>query len=225
MNNSHDEIKKLLKASRNLFKTEESLNESFNIKKQYGILTEDSDRNLTSRNVINKINVAKSIERNITDDEEEEKESKDEETSEYRVSGGIIVLHGTNKKELVLTEDEKLAFQETMDEFVQEVSNMVDFNPLHIYEKNVIWSGFLRKQNLTFIFNLNDGVYFEIDTMIKLDTDLLETQKKLEKYFSKFESKWADIISNRIKTKVGDDKPTQKKEYETFRPSTKPIGL
>ena len=70
MNNSHDEIKKLLKASRNLFKTEESLNESFNIKKQYGILTEDSDRNLTSRNVINKINVAKSIERNITDDEE-----------------------------------------------------------------------------------------------------------------------------------------------------------
>ena len=159
------------------------------------------------------------------DDEGKEKKSKDEETVEYRVSGGIVVLHGTNKKELVLTEDEKLAFQETMDEFVEEVSNMVDFNPLHIYEKNVIWSGYIRKQKLTFIFNLNDGVFFEVETMIKLDSDLLELQKNLENYFSKFESKWADIIANRIKTKVGDSMPSKKGDYETFKPTRKPIGL
>lgn len=225
MNNSHDEIKKLLKASRNLFETKESLNEAFNIKKQYGILTENPDRDLTPSNTTKKLNVAKSIQQNISDDESEEKKSKDEETVEYRVSGGIVVLHGTNKKELVLTEDEKLAFQETMDEFVEEVSNMVDFNPLHIYEKNVIWSGNIRKQNLTFIFNLNDGVFFEVETMIKLDNDLLELQKNLEKYFGKFESKWADIIANRIKTKVGDSLPSKKGDYETYEPKRKPIGL
>jgi hypothetical protein len=223
MNNSHDEIKKLLKASRNLLSSNESLNETFEIKKRYGMILENSVTDLTSQNVTKKIDTGKSIEKNITDDENNEK--RDEEIAEYRVSGGIIVLHGKNKKELVLTEDEKLAFQETMDEFVEEVSNMVDFNPLHIYEKNVIWSGLLRKQNLTFIFNLNDGVYFEIETMIKLDMELLETQKKLERYFTKFESKWADIIGNRIKTKVSNERPTEKQEYETFKQSTKPIGL
>jgi hypothetical protein len=224
MYNSHDEIKKLLKASRTMLSSKDSLTESENIRKQYGILNEDKGTDLTSRNVINKINVGKSIEQNIEDDEKTEK-SKDEETVEYRISGGIVVLHGTTRKELVLTEDEKIAFQETMDEFVEEVSNMVDFNPLHIYEKNVIWSGLLRKQNLTFIFNLNDGVYFEVETMIKLDNELLELQKKLEKYFSKFESKRADIIGNRIKTKVSDKKPLGNSKYETFKSSNKSIGL
>ena len=47
----------------------------------------------------------------------------------------------------------------------------------------------------------------------------------LENYFSKFESKWADIIANRIKTKVGDSMPSKKGDYETFKPTRKPIGL
>lgn len=196
------------------------LNKSRLLKEQVSI-----KRDNLGKSIQDKINQDVESEYEVADDGDDIEESPDDKVQKYRISGGIIALHGKDKSDVEITSEEKLAFQETMDEFVQEVSNMVDFNPLHIYEKNVIWSGFLRKQNLTFIFNLNDGVYFEIDTMIKLDTDLLETQKKLEKYFSKFESKWADIISNRIKTKVGDDKPTQKKEYETFRPSTKPIGL
>lgn len=226
MSNSHDEIKKLLDASRKMLSSKDSINESNIIKKQYGILTEENGVISPSKNIFQKINVAKTIEQNIKDDETKEYETaKDQETVEYRVSGGVIVLHGTSKKELVLTEDEKQAFQETMDEFVDEVSNMVDFNPLHIYEKNVIWSGFIRKQNFTFIYNLNDGVYFEVDTMIKLDDELLDLQKKLEKYFSKFESKWADIIGNRIKTKV-NGVTSSKKDYETYNNSNnKNIGL
>jgi hypothetical protein len=226
MSNSHDEIKKLLDASRKMLSSKDSINESNIIKKQYGILTEENGIVSPSKNIFQKINVAKTIEQNIKDDETKEYETaKDQETVEYRVSGGVIVLHGTSKKELVLTEDEKQAFQETMDEFVDEVSNMVDFNPLHIYEKNVIWSGFIRKQNFTFIYNLNDGVYFEVDTMIKLDDELLDLQKKLEKYFSKFESKWADIIANRIKTKV-NGVTSSKKDYETYNNSNnKNIGL
>ena len=226
MSNSHDEIKKLLDASRKMLSSKDSINESNIIKKQYGILTEENGVISPSKNIFQKINVAKTIEQNIKDDETKEYETaKDQETVEYRVSGGVIVLHGTSKKELVLTEDEKQAFQETMDEFVDEVSNMVDFNPLHIYEKNVIWSGFIRKQNFTFIYNLNDGVYFEVDTMIKLDDELLDLQKKLEKYFSKFESKWADIIANRIKTKV-NGVTSSKKDYETYNNSNnKNIGL
>jgi len=213
MNNSHDEIKKLLNASRKMLSTKESIQESFEIKKKYGLILEDE-----SDSVFRKINVAKSIEKEIDDDEK----NRDEETAEFTISGGLLVIHGKNKKELVLTEDEKLAFQETMDEFVKEVSNMVDFNALHLYEKNVIWSGLLRKENLIFTYNLNDGVFLEAETMVKLDNELLETQEKLENYFSKFESKWAEIVGNRIKTKISSDKSsitTSKNKYETFNNS------
>jgi hypothetical protein len=38
-----------------------------------------------------------------------------------------------------LTSDEKKAFQETMEEFVNEVSNYTDFGPLNVYKNDVTW--------------------------------------------------------------------------------------
>ena len=83
--------------------------------------------------------MAKSVSDTIEDDENEEK--KEERKQGYRVSGGILVLHGSDKTDLELTTDEKIAFQETMDEFVSEVSDLVDFNRLNVYPRNVEWSG------------------------------------------------------------------------------------
>ena len=141
MSNSHDEIKRLLKASRTLL-SNEKINEDYNgIRGKYNIINEQS-------NVTQRYDVAKSIEDEIVDDEEDEYETaetnddEDEETSNdkkqgYRISGGILVLHGKEQTDLELTTDEKTAFQETMDEFVNEVSDLVDFNKLNVYQKNV----------------------------------------------------------------------------------------
>jgi hypothetical protein len=130
MNNSHDEIKKLLEASRKLLNND-NINED--IRRQYGLLTEQGV-DLTGDNVTKKINVAKSVEDTIdyetadTDGDglDDEEESGDDKTQGYRISGGILVLHGKEQTDLELTTDEKIAFQETMDEFVTEVSDMVD---------------------------------------------------------------------------------------------------
>ena len=72
---------------------------------------------------------------------DDEEESGDDKTQGYRISGGILVLHGKEQTDLELTTDEKIAFQETMDEFVTNVSDMVDFNKLNVYSNNVEWSG------------------------------------------------------------------------------------
>jgi hypothetical protein len=61
MSNSHDEIKKLLEASRKLLNNE-TINED--IRRQYGLLTEE-EIDLTGDNVTSKINVAKSVEDTI----------------------------------------------------------------------------------------------------------------------------------------------------------------
>ena len=157
------------------------------------------------------INVAKDLETRI--DQETDYETADVETNnevetpksdkkqKYRISGGILALHGKNRNDLDITSDEKLAFQETMDEFVEEVSDLVDFNTLNVYPNNVEWSGKLIDEDLDFIFTIGEdsGIYIN-GQMIKVDPEFMNTLNKLQQYYQKFKSKWGKVLANRKKT-------------------------
>ena len=191
MKNKHDEIKDLLKASRNLLTNTLVKEDTERIKKTYGMLTEED--------ITKKYDVAKSVSDTIDDNENEE--AKEERNQGYRISGGVLVLHGSDKTDLELTTDEKLAFQETMDEFVSEVSDLVDFNRLNVYPRNVEWSGKIIDFDIQFYYTIGEenGVYIEGD-MIKTDEKFLEMVGKLKSYYEKFKSKWAKILASRKKT-------------------------
>lgn len=177
MTNSYDEIKLLLKRSR--------------------MLTEQ----------VGPRNLAKSIEDNITDtetDQEGETDSiKKDKSKTYRISGGLITLHGKDKKTLELTTEEKTSYQETMDEFVTDVSDLSDFGVLNVYENEVQWSGKVIDFDLEFFFSIGEenGVYINGD-MIKLDERLTELVNKLTSFYEKFKTKWAKVLSTRKKTQV-----------------------
>ena len=75
-----------------------------------------------------RINVAKSIENEIDKDTEyetantggeEKEESAEDKVQKYRISGGILALHGKERDQLQITTDDKTAFQETMDDFIE----------------------------------------------------------------------------------------------------------
>jgi hypothetical protein len=191
MKNKHDEIKDLLKASRNLLTNSLVKEETERIKQTYGMLTEDD--------TTKKYDVAKSVSDTIEDDENDEE--KEERKQGYRISGGVLVLHGNEKTDLELTTDEKIAFQETMDEFVAEVSDLVDFNRLNVYPRNVEWSGKIIDFDIQFYYTIGEenGVYIEGD-MIKTDEKFLEMVSKLKSYYEKFKSKWAKVLGSRKKT-------------------------
>jgi hypothetical protein len=197
MNNTHDEIKKLLKASRTMLSSKNSVKESYDIKKKYNLITEDDGVDLTEPDMLNKINTAKAVEDEIDNDTK----TPDDKKQGYRISGGILVLHGKEQTDLELTTDEKIAFQETMDEFVNEVSDLAEFNKLNVYNNNVEWSGKIIDFDVDFIISIGEenGLYLNGD-MIKIDDKLLELIGKLKSYFEKFKSKWAKIISSRKKT-------------------------
>jgi hypothetical protein len=202
MNNSHDEIKQLLEASRKLLNNE-TLNED--IRKQYGLLTEQGV-DLTDNNVTSKINVTKSVQDKIDydtaeDGDDDEGESEDDKKQAYRISGGLLVLHGKDQTDLELTTDEKIAFQETMDEFVADVSDMADFNKLNVYTNNVEWSGSLIEFDIEFFFSIGEenGVYINGE-MLKVDDEFLTLIGKLKSYYEKFKSKWAGVLASRKKT-------------------------
>ena len=203
MSNSHDEIKRLLKASRTLLSGDRLTEEVSDIRSQYGIITEQEEDGM------GRFNVGKSIENTIDDtedeyetyDDEEKEESPEDKKQAYRISGGIVVLHGKEKQDIELTTDEKTAFQETMDEFVNEVSDMVDFNKMNVYPKNVEWSGKIINFDLDFYLTIGEenGVYID-GKMIKTDEEFIEFVTKLNTFFEKFKSKWARILASRKKT-------------------------
>lgn len=205
MSNSHDEIKRLLKASRSLLTTTKLNEDIHNIRNQYGLISEQE--NITTR-----FNIGKSIEDDIEDDEyetaetsdeegDDKEESKDDKKQAYRISGGVLVLHGKDQTDLELTTDEKIAFQETMDEFIAEVSDLVDFNKLNVYSQNVEWSGKIIDYNLEFFYSIGEdnGVYIEGE-MMKCDDKFLEFVNKLKVYYEKFKSKWSKVMGSRKKT-------------------------
>ena len=200
MNNKHDEIKKLLKASRTMLNSDRLNEDIQHIRGRYGLLTEQGV-DLTNDNVTKKYDVAQSVEDKIEDDVEPKAEKK----QGYRISGGVIVLHGDEKNDVDLTVDEKTAFQETMDEFVGEVSDLVDFNKMNVYPNNVEWSGKLIEFDLDFFFTIGEenGIYIKGE-MIKTDDEFLELVEKLKTYYEKFKSKWAKILASRKKTSTDD---------------------
>jgi len=189
--NRYEEIRSLLEASRRALTNKIDEQNNIGIKKAYNLLKEQDEQGIEPEYETASNN----------EDENEDIVKKTEKKRSYRVSGGIIVIHGRNKQESQLTTDDKKAFQETMDEFVSEVSELVDFNKLNLYDNNVEWSGKITELDVEFFYSIgeNNGIYVN-GTMIKIDDEYLDFLVKLRKYYEKFKSKWSKVIAVRKKT-------------------------
>jgi hypothetical protein len=190
-NERYDEIKSLLKKSRMLMEqtTDEAPpNIAADIEQK---IDQDNQEYETANDV-------------DTDNDEvsDEQPSAKDKVQKYRISGGILALHGKSKTDTDITTDDKLAFQETMDEFVNEVSDLVDFNTLNVYPNNVDWSGKIIDSDLDFTFTIgeNSGIYVDGE-MLKVDENFLQLLNKLQQYYQKFKSKWSRILASRKKTR------------------------
>ena len=162
------------------------------------------------------INVAADIEAKISDDESQvvgkavkkNLEAEEEYVQRYRISGGILAIHGKTKSDTDITSDDKIAFQDTMDEFTDEVSDLVDFNQLNVYSNTVEWSGKMIEEDLEFIYTIGEssGVYIN-GNMIKVDDETLELINKLKGFYEVFKSKWSGVLVSRKQST--DDRQTQ----------------
>jgi hypothetical protein len=193
--NSYDEMKSLLKKSKILF---EQFSDSGRIN------TADSISNKIRSSVAMNSDGGNQVNRTMggMNNGEEEPQKNSDRQQKYKISGGIFVLHGDSKSEVDnITTDDKSSFQETMDEFVEEVSDLVDFDELHLYKNSVEWGGKLIDDNITFLYTIgeNGGVYISAD-IVKIDEDFLSIITKLEQYYQKFKSKWSKMLAIRKKT-------------------------
>lgn len=135
---------------------------------------------------------------------ETEEKPEEEKTKEYTVSGGKIIVHGVTEQDLTLTEEEKQTYQETMEQFVEEVSDMAEFHALHIYKNNVEWSGDLLKFDVRFYYSISEveGTYIGNNNMIKIDNEFMSVLTSVKDFYKTFESKWAKVLANRRTTEL-----------------------
>lgn len=182
LNERYDEIKSLLKKSRMLVEQDTQINVAQDLEKR---ISQDNE-----------------YETAVSDVEQGEEPTQEDKVQKYRISGGILALHGKDKSDLDITTDDKVAFQETMDEFVEEVSDLVDFNVLNVYPNNVEWSGKVIDEDLEFIFTIGEdsGIYIN-GQMVKVDQEFLDMINKLQQFYQKFKSKWGKVLASRKKTK------------------------
>jgi hypothetical protein len=180
-NERYDEIKSLIKKSKLIFEQDTQLNIAKSLEQRLDRDMEDYE---------------------TAEDDNNDTESEPDKVQKYRISGGILALHGKDKSRLDITTDDKLAFQETMDEFVEEVSDLVDFNVLNVYPNNVEWSGKLIDEDIDFIFTIgeNSGIYINGE-MVKVDDEFLELVNKLQQNYQKFKSRWGKVLAGRKKTR------------------------
>jgi hypothetical protein len=182
LNERYDEIKSLLRKSRMLVEQDTQINVAKDLEKR---VSQDNE-----------------YETAVSDIEQGEEPTQQDKVQKYRISGGILALHGKDKSDLDITTDDKVAFQETMDEFVEEVSDLVDFNVLNVYPNNVEWSGKVIDEDLEFIFTIGEdsGIYIN-GQMVKVDQEFLDMINKLQQFYQKFKSKWGKVLASRKKTK------------------------
>jgi len=190
--NNYDEIKMLVEASRRALKGNVNESNSTDIRKQYGLIIEQiSDE--TDSVEIDDINIEEKPKK-----DSDEVGVKKEKQKAYRVLNNIIILHGKTKADLQLTTDEKNALTSSVDEFRNDVAELVDFGDLNVYHDNVEWKGKILENDLEFFFSINEpnGLYIKGD-MIKIDQDYMETITKLQGYYEKFKTKWSKIVASR----------------------------
>jgi hypothetical protein len=190
--NNYDEIKMLVEASRRALAGNTNESNNTDIRKQYGLLTE--------QNVVD----TKEIDiEGVKTTEEPEKDTNgvvnmEDKQKAYRIINNIIILHGKTKADLQLTTDEKNALTSSVDEFRNEVAELTDFGDLNVYPENVEWSGKILELDLEFFFSINEpnGLYVKGD-MVKVDQDYMSMIGKLQSYYEKFKAKWSKVVASR----------------------------
>ncbi len=193
--NSYEEIKKLVESSRKMLS--KTINESSktDIIKKYQILTEqDLETALDEKT------------KEYETAEKKEKDSDDigtqrDKQKAYKIQGNVLVLHGKDESKIQLTTDEKNAFIESVDEFRNDVAELVDFGKMNVFDENVEWSGKVLEIDLEFFYSINEphGIYVN-GNMVKLDQEYMEMIGKLQTNYEKFKTKWSKIVASRQKS-------------------------
>ena len=152
-------------------------------------------------NTIRNISEAKTLSRTLREQEEPQTPEQERE-----ISDDVIVINdvdvkmlSTDESDMGLQDEQKTAISGLIDNFRQQVSQIVDFEPgFTLTETQIRLDGVLTDQDIKFVLIAGEesGVYINAD-MLKLENEVGTMLEKLAKFDDTFKSAMEPLITQR----------------------------
>lgn len=135
------------------------------------------------------------------DDQESPELSNDSDTKDdiTVINGVDVKILSSDDMDMKMSEEHKTAISGLIDNFMSQVSNLVEFEPgMTITEDQVRLDGVVTDKDIDFVFIAGEesGIYINAD-MLKIDTEVIEIINKLEKFNDSFSTTINKIITDR----------------------------
>jgi hypothetical protein len=160
-------------------------------------------------NTLRKLNESRFTSYNLIKENDEFNQQPTDDTAEYPqedVKNDITVVNDVDVKlmsgddeDLKLMDDQKNAISSIIDNFRQQVSQIVDFEPgFTLTETQIRLDGVLTDQDIKFVLIAGEeaGVYINAD-MLKLENEIGMMLEKLAKFDDTFKSAMEPLITQR----------------------------
>lgn len=130
--------------------------------------------------------------------DEEVLEKPEEQFRKFLIDGAVVQVSGIDSTELEFTENEKEAFRSSMQGFVNNITDLVEFKILNISSANIEWVGDLTQENIEWVYSLDDqsGCYISAN-MLQLTDETVDLITKIRQNYKEWASTWGKILSDR----------------------------
>lgn len=115
------------------------------------------------------------------------------------INGVDVKILSSDEMDLKFSEEEKVSLSSIIDNFKQQVSNLVDFEPgFTISTEQIRLDGVLTDFDIDFVLIAGEehGLYLNAD-MLKIETPVIDLINKLEKYYDSFVGPMNELINKR----------------------------
>ena len=130
--------------------------------------------------------------------EDDVEKKRDENFRKFLVNGILVQLSGIDATELEFTENEKEGVKTSMQAFIDNITDLVEFKILNISSSNIEWVGELTQENIEWVYSLDDqnGCYISGD-MIQMTDETITIIGELKQNYKEWSSIWGRILSER----------------------------
>jgi hypothetical protein len=125
------------------------------------------------------------------------------EGNDFAVINDVEVeIHSEDPEDLQLSDEEKGKISQLIDDFRAEVSELVEFDKLHVYEDSAKLDGKITDIGLGFTLSTgNDtGLYISNASLLKIDDNSFGMLNKLKVFEVRFANSINDLLVNRRST-------------------------
>jgi len=110
-----------------------------------------------------------------------------------------VEIHSEDPQDRELQDDEKGTISQLIDDFKGEVSEIAEFDGLHIYPDSAVLNGKIGGKGMNFSYSAGDdnGFYLGSPSLLKIDSETLELINRLKTFEPKFVNTINDLLVNR----------------------------